>query len=120
MTYTSKILIVEDDEKIGKVLKTILEEKGYIVDTAKSGKEAIERIEATSYNLALIDVRLPDMEGTKLLPVMRKNNPQMSKIMITGYPTMRSAIEALNKGADGYILKPIKIENLLSIIKEHL
>jgi DNA-binding NtrC family response regulator len=120
MNHPSKILIVEDDEKIGKMLKTILEEKGYIVDTVKNGKEAMERIKATSYNLALIDIQLPDMEGTKLLPIMRKNNPQMSKIMITGYPTMRTAIESLNKGADGYVLKPIKIESLLNIIKEHI
>jgi DNA-binding NtrC family response regulator len=120
MNHPSKILIVEDGEKIGKMLKTILEEKGYIVDTVKNGKEAMERIKATSYNLALIDIQLPDMEGTKLLPIMRKNNPQMSKIMITGYPTMRTAIESLNKGADGYVLKPIKIESLLNIIKEHI
>lgn len=120
MNAPSKILIIEDDEKVRKVLRTILEEKGYFVDTAKNGKEAIERIEATSYKLALIDVRLPDIEGTKLLPAMQETNPKMVKIMITGFPTMRSAIEAVNKGADGYILKPIKIENLLNIINEHL
>lgn len=120
MSAPAKILVVEDDEKVSKILTKILKEKGYIVNTAKNGKEAIESIEAISYNLALIDVRLPDMDGTKLLPAMQKTNPKMAKIMITGYPTMRSAIEAVNKGANGYILKPIKIENLLNIIKEHL
>lgn len=120
MSTAVKILIIEDDEKIRTVLKTILEQKGYTVDVAKNGNEAIERIGTASYKLALIDIRLPDMEGTKLLPVMQKSGPKMVKIMITGFPTMRSAIEAVNKGADGYILKPIKIENLLNIINEHL
>ncbi|MGQ9720751.1 MAG: response regulator [Candidatus Jordarchaeum sp.] len=120
MNESSKILIIEDDEKVRQVLATILKEQGYEIDLAKNGEEAIKKIEVDSYKLALIDVRLPDMDGTKLLPVMHKSSPKMVKIMITGYPTMRSAIEAVNKGADGYIIKPIKIENLLEIIKEHL
>ncbi|MFB0564024.1 MAG: response regulator [Candidatus Lokiarchaeia archaeon] len=120
MSEPAKILVVEDDETVRKVLKKILEEKGYLVDMAETGEKAIEKAEVKVYNLALIDIRLPDMEGTKLLPTMQKTNPKMAKIMITGYPTMRSAIEAVNKGANGYILKPIKIENLLKIVKENL
>jgi DNA-binding NtrC family response regulator len=120
MGEPTRILVVDDDASLRKVLTTILEEEGYVVDTAENGKEAIEKTKTNSYNLALIDVRLPDIEGTKLLAAINETSPKMVKIMVTGYPSMRSAIEAVNKGADGYILKPIKIENLLNIIKEHL
>jgi len=120
MSEPVRILVIDDDESVRKILTTILKEEGYVVDTAETGKEAIKKNETNSYNLALIDVRLPDMDGTKLLTAMQKTNPKMVKIMVTGYPSMRSAIEAVNKGADGYILKPIKIENLLKTIREHL
>jgi len=116
----ARILVVDDDESIRKTLATILEDHGYIVDTAQNGKEATEKSNANFYNLALIDIRLPDMEGTKLLSAIKETTPKMVKIMITGYPALNNAIEALNKGADGYVLKPVNIDNLLNTIKEHL
>jgi len=116
----ARILVVDDDESIRKTLANILEDHGYIVDTVENGKEAIEKSKANFYNLALIDIRLPDMEGTKLLTAMKDTTPKMVKIIVTGYPALNNAIEAVNKGADGYVLKPVNIDNLLSTIKEHL
>jgi DNA-binding NtrC family response regulator len=86
----------------------------------ENGKEAIEKSNATFYNLALIDIRLPDMEGTKLLNAIKETTPKMVKIIITGYPSLQNAIEAVNKGADAYILKPFDMDNVLNKIKEHL
>jgi DNA-binding NtrC family response regulator len=63
---------------------------------------------------------LPDMEGTKLLMVMHENNPRMVKIMVTGYPSLENSMEALNQGADAYVLKPVKPAKLLALIKEKL
>ena len=120
MGERTRILVVDDDEGVRKVLKTILEEEGYVVDTSKNGKEAIRKSNAKFYNLALIDIRLPDMEGTKLLTAMKETTPKMVKIMITGYPSLRNAIEAVNKGADAYILKPFDMDNVLNKIKKHL
>lgn len=120
MAETIRILIIDDDESIRKVLATILEEKGYVVDTAENGKEAIEKSNAKFYNLALIDIRLPDMEGTKLLTAMRETTPKMVKIIITGFPSLQNAMEAVNRGADAYILKPFNMDNVLNTIKEHL
>lgn len=120
MVEPARILVVDDDESIRKTLATILKDHGYIVDTAENGKEAIEKSKANFYNLALIDIRLPDMEGTKLLTAMKDTTPKMVKIIVTGYPALNNAIEAVNKGADGYVLKPVNIDNLLSTIKEHL
>lgn len=121
MTETRpSILIVDDDESVRKTLAMILEEKGYLVDTAENGEEAIRKSMENFYNLALIDIKLPDMEGTRLLTEMRDTVPKMIKIIITGYPTLENAIEAVNRGADGYILKPINIDELLNKIEEHL
>jgi len=116
----TRILVVDDDESIRKTLAMILKEKGYLVDTAENGKEAIKKSKAKFYNLALIDIRLPDMEGTKLLTTIAETTPKMAKIIITGYPSLQNAIEALNKGADAYILKPFNMDNVLNTIEEHL
>lgn len=120
MVEQARILIVDDDESIRKVLASILEEKGYRVDTAQSGKEAIEKTQSEFYNLALVDIRLPDMDGTEVLASVKETNPPMVKIIVTGYPSLQNAIDAVNKGADAYILKPFKVDNILSEISGHL
>jgi DNA-binding response OmpR family regulator len=115
-----RILVVEDDHTISKSIREILELEGYIVDTADRGEEAVKKSETNIYNLALIDIRLPDMDGTKLLSMLKERTPKMAKIILTGYPSMESAIEAVNKGADGYLVKPIDMDTLLSKVKEQL
>jgi DNA-binding NtrC family response regulator len=115
-----KILIVDDDETILKSLTVVLRENGYSVDTAENGREAITKSEKDAYNLALIDIRLPDMDGVQLLTAMKDTTPKMVKIIITGYPSLQNAIEAVNKGADGYVVKPVKTNELLTMIREHL
>lgn len=120
MGERARIIVVDDDKGIRKVLKTILEEEGYVVDTAENGKEAIKKSNAKFYNLALIDIRLPDMEGTKLLSAIKETTPKMVKIIITGYPSLQNAIEAVNKDADAYILKPFDMGKVLNKIREHL
>jgi len=119
-TDKPSILIVEDDANIRETLSTILQQKGYNTDTAKNGQEAIQKSEAKFFNLALLDIKLPDMEGTKLLITMHENLPKMIKIMITGYPSLENAVEALNQGADAYIIKPVNPEKLLALIEEKL
>ena len=114
------VLVVEDDANIRVPLSTILQQKGYKTDTAKNGKEAIQKSKAKFYNLALLDIKLPDMEGTKLLTTMHENMPKMVKIMVTGYPSLENAVEALNHGADAYVIKPVKTEKLLALIEEKL
>jgi len=116
----ASILIVDDNEGILETLSAILEEKGYRTDTAKTGMEAIEKSKTNFYNVALLDIRLPDIEGTKLLTKIEETTPRMVKIMITGYASLENAMEALNLGADAYIMKPVEPENLLKVINEKL
>lgn len=120
MDERARILIVDDDESIRTVLATILEEEKYEVDTAQNGEDAIEKTKTQFFNLALIDIRLPDMEGTELLTRMKETIPKMRKIIVTGYPSLQNAIEAVNKGADAYVMKPFDMAKVLKTIKEQL
>ena len=120
MSETVRILVIDDDENIRSVVTAILEDEGYVVETADTAKKGIEKSEKSFYNLALIDVRLPDMEGIELLGKLRDTKPKMRKIIVTGYPTMQNAVAAVNKGADAYVLKPFDVEKILRTIKEQL
>jgi two-component system, NtrC family, nitrogen regulation response regulator NtrX len=120
MEKPARILIIDDDENIRTVLQAILEDEGYIIETADTARKGIEKSEKAFYNLALIDVRLPDMEGIELLTKLHETKPKMRKIIVTGFPTMQNAVAALNKGADGFVLKPFDVEKILITIKEQL
>lgn len=120
MDKHNRILVVDDDETIRKTMKAILEDEGYLVDLAGTGKEAIQKTQEKTYNIALLDIRLPDMEGLELLKLMKDGVPRTRKIMVTGYPSMQNAISALNKNADAYLLKPVDVEKLLNTVKEQL
>lgn len=115
-----RILIVEDDKNIRETLKNILEQTGYETDAAETGAEAEQKSKNRFFNLALLDIKLPDMEGTQLLAKLHDTTPKMVKIMVTGYPSLENAIEALNQGADAYVTKPVKPAKLLALIKEKL
>ena len=101
-------------------MKVILKDEGYIVDLAATGSEAVQKTEEAAYNVALIDIRLPDIEGVELLKLMKDAVPRTRKIMVTGYPSMQNAITALNKNADAYLIKPVDLEKLLNTVREQL
>ncbi len=111
---------MDDDENIRETMKNILEQSGYIIDTAETGHEAEEKVKDRFYNLALLDIKLPDIEGTQLLVKLHESTPKMVKIMVTGYPSLENAMGALNEGADAYVTKPVKPAKLLALIKEKL
>ncbi|MDA4113360.1 MAG: response regulator [Thaumarchaeota archaeon] len=116
----SSILIVDDERSIRTTLAAILEQEGYDVETAENGAQAIEKSNDKFFDLALVDMRLPDMVGTDLLGRMKERTPKMAKIMVTGVPSMQNAISAVNEGADAYIVKPVDAEILLETIRKHL
>lgn len=120
MVKKARILVADDDETIRTTMKAILQDEGYEVDLAATGKEAIQRTHEKTYNIALLDIRLPDMEGIELLKLLKDSVPRMRKVMVTGYPSMQNAIAALNKNADAYIVKPVDVDKLLNTVKEQL
>lgn len=116
----ASILIVDDDESICRTMSLILESEGYKTQVAYTGKEALERSKTTSFNVALLDIKLPDIEGTKLLKKLNQTAPQIIRIMVTGYPNLDNAVEALNGGADAYLVKPVNPDYLIKIIRDKL
>jgi DNA-binding NtrC family response regulator len=120
MSEPARILVIDDEERIRRTISLILTHAGYEVDAAENGKQAIEKSETNFYNLALIDIRLPDMEGTELLTALKETTPKMVKIILTGYPSLQSSVKAISKGVDYYLIKPVDPEELLRLIKEML
>ena len=116
----AKILIVDDEAGMRETLQDILIQEGYTTKTAQTGKEAIEACQKETFDVAIIDVKLPDMDGTSLLETLKKFDPNLVRIIITGYPSLENAVQSINSGADGYIVKPFKPQKLIEQIKERL
>jgi DNA-binding response OmpR family regulator len=114
------ILIIDDDNTLLRIMAKIFQKQGYIVNTAQNGLEALSKLEGKSYAAALIDVKLPDMNGLDLLNRLRTIAPGMTKIILTGYPSDEDRVRALDQGADYYLAKPIKPEILVEIIRTKL
>src|SRR4030042_2866120 len=117
---TKTILVVDDDKSILRTFMRILQKDGYEIDVAETGKEAIEKADTRHYDLALVDIRLPDMDGTDLLAQIKKQLQNTIKIMITGFPSIESGVKALDEGADDYLVKPVKPEKRMMLIEEKL
>ncbi len=120
MSEQTRILVIDDDENITKVVAAILKDQGYSVDIAGTGTDAIKKTQKNRYDLMLVDIRLPDMEGTEVLTKVHDTTPKIRKIIVTGYPTLQNAVTAVNKGADAYIMKPFDVEKMLATVKEQL
>ena len=120
MDKHARILVVDDDKEITETIRAILEDEGYLVDVAATGNDAVKMTQDQAYDLAILDIRLSDMEGVKLLTLMKDAVPRMRKIMLTGYPSLQNAVSALNNKADAYLIKPVNLEKLLRLVREQL
>jgi len=114
-----RILVVDDDAGILRVFKSILQKEGYSVETAETGKVALGKIEKERFNVYLIDVRLPDMEGTDLL-LKIPNEHGTVKIIVTGFSTDDVGKRAADFGADDFLVKPVKAEELIVAVRDRL
>ncbi len=109
-------MIIDDDPGILSVFTRIFKRSGYSVTVAAKGTEAIEKLRESCFDVALIDYRLPDMEGTQLFPVIEKASPKTLKIMLTGNASLLEGVE----GIDALLGKPISPDKLLSAINTKL
>lgn len=114
------ILVVDDDQVILKSFARTLEKHGYDVETAVTARETIEKCKHGSYDLALLDIKLPDMDGTQLLKELHAISDTMITIMVTGYPSPDSALQSLLLEADAYVVKPVDPDQLLQVVAEAL
>lgn len=112
------VLLVDDDESVCDGLSRILSIKGYEVRATSSAKEALKALTESRFNILLTDLKMPEMNGITLLKEARKIAPNIGVIIMTGYGEVTSYIEAMDFGADEYMNKPIKSEELDIIIKK--
>lgn len=119
-TEHSSILLIDDDEGILSSFKEMLEQEGYTVDTARTGKQALEKARSQYYNLYVIDLKLPDTKGTKLLTEINDVSPKSRKVIITGYPSLDNAVDSVNLQADAYLIKPVKPTVFLKTVADNL
>ena len=114
-----RILVVDDDAGILRVFKSILQKEGYSVESAETGKVALGKIEKERFNVYLIDVRLPNMEGTDLL-LKIPNEHGTVKIIVTGFSTDDVGKRAADFGADDFLVKPVMAEELIVAVRDRL
>jgi len=112
-----KILIVEDEKKIASFIKRGLTEEGYIVNTAYDGLEALNATLKNEYDLIVLDIMLPKMDGIELCLSLRKNNFKNPILMLTAKDQLEDKIKGLDSGADDYLTKPFAFEELLARIR---
>jgi DNA-binding NtrC family response regulator len=116
----ASVLIIDDEEGIRRLLTKVLEENGYSADSVGDGKEGVKKSNEKFYNVAFIDIMLPDSNGIELLPRFKETTPRMRKIIITGNPSLQNAVGAVNNGADAYVIKPLDVEKVLATLEEQL
>jgi DNA-binding response OmpR family regulator len=114
------LVVVDDDLEFLDLVSTLLKNEGYDVDTANSGKEGLEKCMENFYSLIIVDIKLPDFDGVELLTRIVDTDPKVRKVIITGYPSIENVVQVLNLGADAYLVKPIKAEELLETVRKQL
>lgn len=113
-----RILVVEDDESTRDVLLEILKRWEYEVVEANNGKVALEKLENDKFSMVITDIRMPVMDGLTMLKEIKKKGLRMPVVVITGYPSVDSAVECLVEGADNYLVKPINLDDLQAKINK--
>ncbi len=111
-----KILVVDDESGPRDLLEEALSQKGYQVKTAKSGEQACQLLDKAAFDLVLTDLKMPGLNGIELLNKIRALSPEIHVIIITGYASLRSAIEAIRGGAYDYLTKPFQLAELYVVV----
>jgi len=112
-----KLLVVEDDRTVGQYVKRGLEEAQYLADWVADGAEALDLIGVTSYDLVILDLRLPGLTGLEVLRTLRDRGHAMPILVLTAQDSVEFKVDALRAGADDYVTKPFAFEELLARIE---
>jgi DNA-binding response OmpR family regulator len=117
-TSKKKILLVDDDKEFVNLFTSIIESEGYIVEVAFSGQQALDKFKKSAFDLLILDIKLPDMNGDKVAKKVRDKDKNIVIIIITGFPELQESITTLDIGIHDILLKPISSSEILRSIKE--
>lgn len=120
MSTRISVLVVDDDHTARRLLEEVMAKEGYGVEGAASGREAVEKAERTLFDVALSDIRMPDLDGLELLKILKRLSPETIVIMMTAFGSIETAIEAIKEGAYDYISKPFKLDEVKLTVKRAL
>ncbi len=115
-----KVLVVDDDKVLQTNVKQALEYHHFVVETADNGKEAVNKVYGQKYDLVVMDVNMPEMDGIQALTEIKKHDPSVIVLILTAYSNVTDAVKAVKEGAYNYLEKPISSENLVALIKRAL
>ncbi|MBL7048504.1 MAG: sigma-54-dependent Fis family transcriptional regulator [Nitrospira sp.] len=114
----SKILVIDDEPIIRTSCERCLKPEGYEIKTTATGAEGLEFLKNEPFDLVLLDLMMPDMDGMEVLQMIKKTYPSIKVIMITGYSTVDTAVDTLRMGAFNYLQKPFNPDTLLNAVKD--
>jgi len=120
MSENGTILVVDDERVVLNSCQAILSEHGYEIETAQSGEEGLRLVKGRSFDVALIDLKMPGMPGTEFLSKIKEISPETINIIITGFATVETAVEAMKEGAFDYVCKPFTPEELEIVVQKGL
>lgn len=116
----TRVLVVDDERFIREVLADFLGMEGYQVRTAEDGAAASRELDRSKYDVVITDLKMPNMGGLDLLREIERKSPEAVTIVMTGFGTVETAIDAMKRGAHDYVLKPFKVEQVLEIVRQGL
>ena len=120
MSYRANVLVVDDEQIVCNSCKKILSQQGHNVQTALNGREALKKVEQDKYDVLIADWKMPEIDGMEVLRIVKKNHPDIIAIMITGYPSVESAVRAMRLGVSNYLPKPLTPDALTEALKKAL
>jgi len=118
--YPGRILVIDDEEVVGKGCERILLPSGYQVESVTDPRLGIEKVESGAYDLVLLDLRMPEMDGVEVLKKIQEKRPETKVVIITAYSSVDTAVETLKRGAKDYVHKPFTPEELRDVVKKTL
>ncbi len=120
MPGKSRILVVDDEDNLRTILSQELQGEGYDVETAPDGRSAMDTINATPFDLVLLDIKMPNVDGFEVLKYIKQNHKTLKVIMLTGFADLKNAIESKKLGAEDFVSKPYDLVDLLTTIERVL
>jgi DNA-binding NtrC family response regulator len=120
MADKNRLLVVDDEEALRTVLSSELSSEGYDVEAASDGDEAITKVQKSNFDLVLLDIKMPKVDGFEVLKFIKKNSPKVKVIMLTGFADLKNAIESKKLGAEDFVSKPYDLVDLLTTIERVL